>query len=345
MRALSRLLVPSPAFGGLEFLWMNQCQILDRPIAFHRSFVKLTGTVKGALFLSQALYWQNRCQHPDGWWWKIQEDWSEETGFTRRELESARRDCVRWVKHEIRGVPSKSFYTVDANRLEQDLSRAMLGCTKPPTLIGENRQPSMAESANLGCTKPPTYSTKTSSEITPETTTPLPPDSAAVALGGGDGKSNILKDWKPTPEQLRLGALFGRRETTPWADKETKSLKVISPIPEEDLALIEKYYRIPPVDPQHDYHRRDLYSLLNNWTGELDRARLAVNSYANPRPVNGQPAPENVWALGKRRDAVDEEIAEVRRGLPDLYPEEREKLRKLRSIRQALTIQIAQSPA
>jgi hypothetical protein len=175
--------------------------------------------------------------------------------------------------------------------------------------------------------------------------TPLPPDSAAVALGGGDGKSNILKDWKPTPEQLRLGALFGRRETTPWADKETKSLKVISPIPEEDLALIEKYYRIPPVDPQHDYHRRDLYSLLNNWTGELDRARLAVNAYANPRPVNGQPAPENVWALGKRRDAVDEEIAEVRRGLPDLYPEEREKLRKLRSIRQALTIQIAQSPA
>ena len=31
-------------------------QLLDRPIAFHRCFVTLTGSVTAALMLSQALY-------------------------------------------------------------------------------------------------------------------------------------------------------------------------------------------------------------------------------------------------------------------------------------------------
>ena len=65
-------------------------QLLDRPIAFHRCFVTLTGSVTAALMLSQALYWQRRCKEPEGWWYKTLEEWTEETGLNRRETEAAR---------------------------------------------------------------------------------------------------------------------------------------------------------------------------------------------------------------------------------------------------------------
>lgn len=73
-------------------------------------------------------------------------------------------------------------------------------------------------------------------------------------------------DWR------RLGKLFRRRESTQPTQKELKALKVITPIPAEDFKLIEAYYNFSH-PPAADYRRRDLQTLLNNWPGELDRAR------------------------------------------------------------------------
>ncbi|MBK1835380.1 hypothetical protein [Roseibacillus ishigakijimensis] len=41
---------------------------------------------------------------------------------------------------------------------------------------------------------------------------------------------------------------------------------------EDDLATLEGYY-LAKHESGRDYRRRDLQTLLNNWTGELDRAR------------------------------------------------------------------------
>jgi uncharacterized protein YdaU (DUF1376 family) len=73
-------------------------------------------------------------------------------------------------------------------------------------------------------------------------------------------------DWR------RLGKLFRRRESTQPTPKELKALKAITPIPDEDFKLIESYYNFSH-QPAADYRRRDLQTLLNNWPGELDRAR------------------------------------------------------------------------
>lgn len=72
--------------------------------------------------------------------------------------------------------------------------------------------------------------------------------------------------------QLRLNKLYNRRETTTWSDKERKAFKALA-ITEPDLELIERYYRDENHRNGSDYRRRDLLTLLNNWTGELDRAR------------------------------------------------------------------------
>ncbi|WKX33950.1 hypothetical protein Q4S50_18290 [Klebsiella pneumoniae subsp. pneumoniae] len=69
---------------------MNILPLLDRPIAFQRSFIRLDIGVTAALFLSQMIYWTNRSDD-DGWVYKTQEEWEEETGLSRYEQEGARK--------------------------------------------------------------------------------------------------------------------------------------------------------------------------------------------------------------------------------------------------------------
>ncbi|WGM01933.1 hypothetical protein [Arsenophonus nasoniae] len=129
---------------------MNIQNLLDRPIAFHRSFVTITKSVTSALMLSQAIYWAKRGKtHSDGeaWFYKTQADWEEETGLSRREQETARKKLIGLgVMNEKRtGVPARIFFSIDFNKLEE-----LLDCTNKNGVISQS---SMAESANLACTK------------------------------------------------------------------------------------------------------------------------------------------------------------------------------------------------
>lgn len=95
---------------------MHLDELLDRPIAFHRPFVRITGSVTAALFLSQAIYWSRRTKDEDGWFYKTVADWEEETGLTFREQESARKELVRLglLAVEKRGGTNRTnFFRVD----------------------------------------------------------------------------------------------------------------------------------------------------------------------------------------------------------------------------------------
>lgn len=80
-------------------------------------------------------------------------------------------------------------------------------------------------------------------------------------------------DWFPSPLQLRLGALFKRRPTTKWSKAELKAFKEIGGgVSNEDLILLETYYSAA-IPIKYDYRRHDLSTFLNNFNGEVDRAR------------------------------------------------------------------------
>jgi hypothetical protein len=66
--------------------------IFDLPISFHRCLVPITGGVTAALMLSQAI-WTSQELDPvvGGWFCRSQEEWTEETGLSRWEQETARR--------------------------------------------------------------------------------------------------------------------------------------------------------------------------------------------------------------------------------------------------------------
>ena len=95
-------------------------------------------------------------------------------------------------------------------------------------------------------------------------------------------KEDTKKEKPLSPEleafRLRVGALIKRRPTTQWSTKEIKALKEIFDYntPEEDLVALEARYQ-----SDDKYLRRELMTLLNNWNGEIDKARSPLASGSN----------------------------------------------------------------
>jgi hypothetical protein len=96
--------------------------LLDRPVAFHRG---LRAAVKGAttiLMLSQAVYWSKKTN--DGWFYKTQAEWEDETTLTRREQDTARKQLrtKSFWQEERRGLSPKLYFRVDLILLAKDLA-------------------------------------------------------------------------------------------------------------------------------------------------------------------------------------------------------------------------------
>lgn len=122
--------------------------MLDRPVLFHPSLARMLGSVTAALMLSQALYWsgvQERTNEGvDGWFFKTQREWEEETCLTRHEQDGARKLLRRFDfwQEERRDAPAKMHYRIDLNRLAMDLSQ----CAEKP-------QTRLPKTGNLECRK------------------------------------------------------------------------------------------------------------------------------------------------------------------------------------------------
>jgi hypothetical protein len=133
---------------------------------------------------------------------------------------------------------------------------------------------------NGGCTD----KSKEAKEHTKEINTP------SLPIGGHGRAENPKKIQPPQCEEaIRLGKLFCRRTATDWEEKEVKVLKKLMPIQIEDLDLLERYYAAERAKGKDGHHRRDLSTLLNNFSGELDRARIWSAPRANKSDRRSQP--------------------------------------------------------
>jgi hypothetical protein len=89
--------------------------VFDLPISFHRCLVPLTGSVTAALMLSQAICTTHELDpNAGGWFLKSQEDWTEETGLSRWEQETARRAlrAAGFLMERRAGMPAKLWFRV-----------------------------------------------------------------------------------------------------------------------------------------------------------------------------------------------------------------------------------------
>ena len=112
------------------------------------------------------------------------------------------------------------------------------------------------------------------------TATQVPPDGIEVPRREGIERIENIEEKEPLvdPEldalRLRIGSWFKRRESTKWSDKELKALRGVIKLgtPPEDIDLLEAWY-----NSGDTYLRKDIITLLNNWGGEIDRARTKVH--------------------------------------------------------------------
>jgi len=129
----------------------------DRPIAYHPVLAKALGGVKQAIFVSQLLYWTDKGVRPDGFIWKTQEEWYDETGLSPAEQRTARKHLVKAgiLQEKLMSIPARLYYRLDTDTLL--------------TRLQEYHQQDVKDLHNKDCTTSPAIPEITS-ETTPETT-------------------------------------------------------------------------------------------------------------------------------------------------------------------------------
>ena len=119
---------------------MSLYRVYDRGILFHRAFVEFGAGVTGALMLSQSVYWAGRSSRGDGWFYKSQQEWTEETGLTRYEQEGARKKLIEaGVLQERKiGVPCKLWYRPNMDIIHALVMKNSQYAENPQTSLLEN---------------------------------------------------------------------------------------------------------------------------------------------------------------------------------------------------------------
>lgn len=107
---------------NMELLESALDSLLARPIAYHRAFVDVTGSITAGLLLSQAWYWnRTKENNPDRSFYKTREEWAEETGLNLKAVDAARRvlRAKGFITEKRQGNPSKMYYTLNKTKLTE----------------------------------------------------------------------------------------------------------------------------------------------------------------------------------------------------------------------------------
>lgn len=161
----------------------NVAELLDRPIAFQRVFVRLGVGITGALMLSQAVYWSRRTGDESEWFYKTQAEWEDETGLTRCEQEGARAKLVKLgiLEEMKRGIPCRLYYRVCIEKLSAILDAGFQQSSARKTskpVCGKPANKRAGFDLNKSAGFPQSISTETTTETTAETTTDILPAAA-----------------------------------------------------------------------------------------------------------------------------------------------------------------------
>lgn len=89
----------------------------------------------------------------------------------------------------------------------------------------------------------------------------------------------------PTSEPAkRIAAIFHRRLDTPWSEGEIQSFRIVGIISDEDLNVLELFYK-KNKNNERAFLRTGLHAFLNNFRSECDKARAWA--LKNPKTMNG----------------------------------------------------------
>lgn len=94
------------------------------------------------------------------------------------------------------------------------------------------------------------------------------------------GNKETRKTTNISEEMVRIGAIFKRQPTTKWSAKEISAYKDLD-LKEDEICLMEAFYAFPERDREPLWRRKKLETLLNNWAGEIDKAKEWSTKYGH----------------------------------------------------------------
>jgi hypothetical protein len=96
-------------------------EVLESPVAFHRIYAKITGSINAGLLLSQLCYWDRKMQRV---FWKTNADFANELGMSTWEFKTAKAMLVKagFITVTRRGVPATSHYKVNKSAVLAQIS-------------------------------------------------------------------------------------------------------------------------------------------------------------------------------------------------------------------------------
>lgn len=130
-------------------------------------------------------------------------------------------------------------------------------------------------------------------------------DTPIVPASGDEPAEGKVQDKSHAdpPHLDRARAIFRKRPGTPLDPAETRAWRKVSAIlaatPDDEWLHLEAYYAAD-IPPRDDIRRRDFATLLNNWSGELTRARrwsehTGWHPENSEKKENGGAPPDDLW--------------------------------------------------
>lgn len=95
-----------------------------RPIAVNPALIKLTDSHTAAIFLSQAIYWEETVGRE---YYKTNEDWQKELYMSEQVFATARKKASKYISVVKKGLPARNFYKVNWDVLLEDLDTLVTG--------------------------------------------------------------------------------------------------------------------------------------------------------------------------------------------------------------------------
>ncbi|WP_151778785.1 DNA-binding protein [Acinetobacter bereziniae] len=163
----------------------------DQPIAFNKHYVFIGCGINGALMLSQLVYWTARTKNSDGWIYKTHHEWTQETGLTRREQETARHTLKKlgFLTEIKKGVPCKVYFKVE----RENLYKALIEYSESlnPSQLHKSAK-LVAQISQTSCTETPNCmheSAKLVAQISPSITENTTENTTDINLGTSTPKA------------------------------------------------------------------------------------------------------------------------------------------------------------
>jgi len=169
----------------------------------------LDGDVHAALMLSQIIYWSDRTKKTDGWFYKKTEEWTDEIGLSRYQIDRVLK-VLPWVDTkvvQVAGAPVK-HYRIDLDALADSICKKL---TNPNDRFVRNSQNGFVRNSqmdlqetykSLNIESETTYIDHTESSIPPASREETETSEAAPAIENPE--NDLATAWRRVELQLRM---------------------------------------------------------------------------------------------------------------------------------------------